>query len=69
MHVMGLIKEIKDLVWEIRKKQKNSFLPLKNKFCDWCSYKYCCILFNSPQKVQQILEEHKKNGSDRKQSN
>jgi putative RecB family exonuclease len=44
-------------VWRIRKKKKDEFPPMQNKFCDWCEYKPACPLFHDQCTVQRKLDE------------
>jgi CRISPR/Cas system-associated exonuclease Cas4 (RecB family) len=39
-------KVIVDDIWTIRKLKKEQLCAQKNEFCDWCTYKYLCPLFN-----------------------
>ena len=55
------INEIKEQVWKIRKKTKEQFLPIKNKFCNWCQFKRACPLFVDNFTVQKIIQENHEN--------
>jgi ATP-dependent helicase/DNAse subunit B len=58
-HQAAFLKEVRNLVWAIRKKTKDAFSPIKNKFCDWCGFRYACGLFNDPVTVQKVLNENR----------
>jgi len=50
------LRELKERVWEIRKKKKEELNPSLNQFCDWCQYKELCPEFGGTSKM---LEEAK----------
>lgn len=58
-HEASFLKEVKNLVWAIRKKTADSFSPMQNKFCGWCGFKYCCPLFTDVINVQKAINENK----------
>ncbi len=64
-HETKFLKKIKDTVWQIRKKTKKEFLPKPNKFCDWCGFKYACVLFNTQANVDKIIAEHRKSQAEK----
>jgi RecB family exonuclease len=53
------IKSVVDDVWTIRKCKKDDLYPTKNDFCNWCSYKSICPLYNDPEVVKGRLDECK----------
>ena len=56
------IKSVVDDVWKIRKAKKLDLFPMRNKFCNWCSYKSLCPEFTTTCLVEQRLTEAKKKG-------
>jgi len=53
------IKSIIDEVWTIRKCKSDDLYPSKNEFCQWCSYKSICPLYNDVEVVKGRLDECK----------
>ena len=53
------IQEIKNEVWTIRKKSKADFLPIRNRFCDWCGFKYVCPIFTDQPTINKLITENK----------
>ena len=53
------IKSVVDDVWTIRKCKSDDLYPSKNDFCNWCSYKSICPLYNDPEVVKGRLDECK----------
>ena len=54
-HVKGVVED----VWKIRKSKKNDLVPMKNQYCNWCSYKSLCPEFTETCLVEQRLREAK----------
>jgi len=54
------IKSVVDDVWKIRKAKKADLCPMRNQFCNWCSYKSLCPVFTEGTLVEQRLKEAKK---------
>jgi hypothetical protein len=42
------------------KSKKADMCPMQNQYCNWCSYKYVCPLFNPQDVVAKRLDEIKK---------
>lgn len=57
--IHNYLKNIVEEVWRIRKLKKVEFCPSENKFCNWCSYKSICPVFNSPNEVEGRLKTRK----------
>ncbi len=53
-------------IWEIRKNKKTDFPFTKNRYCNWCSYRIYCPLFNDPNTIQHRLDEAIKKKPDQK---
>jgi putative RecB family exonuclease len=57
-------------VWEIRKKKKDEFRPIRNNFCKWCGYQSLCPEFNDQmvvnKRVQKLDEEKRKKSNKNK---
>ena len=46
-----------DRVWDIRKRKKDDFHPVINRFCDWCGYKDICPAQGAdPVKAEKLIE-------------
>jgi len=60
VQIHNYIKTIVDEVWRIRKLKKTDFCASENKFCNWCSYKQLCPIFNDPHTVNSRLDERAK---------
>ena len=56
----SFLKEVRNLVWSIRKKKKEEFSASRNKFCNWCQFYYCCPLYNTPEQAAHNINEAKK---------
>ena len=54
------IRAVVDDVWKIRKSKKVDLVPMRNQFCNWCSYKSLCPEFTEHCLIEQRLEEAKK---------
>ena len=54
------IKAVVNDVWKIRKAKKEDLVPMRNQFCNWCSYKSLCTEFNECSLVEHRLTEAKK---------
>ena len=54
------IKAVVNDVWKIRKAKKEDLVPMRNQFCNWCSYKSLCTEFNECSLVEHRLSEAKK---------
>ena len=60
------VKSVVDDVWKIRKAKKVDLCPMRNQFCNWCSYKSLCPVFTQGVLIEQRLveamkrKEHKK---------
>lgn len=52
------LKEVKDKMWQIRKKKGCDFFASRNIFCNWCGYKGVCPIFNNPIAIKSRLDEH-----------
>lgn len=64
--ILAESKQTANTVWEIRKKKKTDFPFKKNQFCNWCSYRIYCDLFNDSFTVNQRLTEAKEKKSSQK---
>lgn len=54
------LTELKNKIWEIRKKKGDQFPPSLNQFCDWCQYKTLCPEFGgTPQMLVEAREIEK----------
>jgi ATP-dependent helicase/DNAse subunit B len=62
--VSKFIQDIKNEVWTIRKKSKTDFQPIRNRFCDWCGFKYLCPLFTDQNTITKLIREHKESTKD-----
>jgi len=59
-HVNMFLKDQKNKIWDIRKRKKEDFPPMVNRFCDWCGYKDICPAQGAdPVKAQKLIEEAK----------
>jgi RecB family exonuclease len=54
------IRAVVDDVWKIRKSKKVDLLPIRNQYCNWCSYKSLCPEFTETCLIEHRLEEAKK---------
>ena len=54
------IKAVIDDVWKIRKSKKQDLVPMRNQFCNWCSYKSLCPEFTEGCLIEKRLDEAKK---------
>tara|TARA_A100001515_G_scaffold138741_1_gene132596 strand:+ start:352 stop:1038 length:687 start_codon:yes stop_codon:yes gene_type:complete len=54
------IKAVVNDVWKIRKAKKADLVPMRNQFCNWCSYKSLCPEFTECSLIEQRLTEAKK---------
>jgi CRISPR/Cas system-associated exonuclease Cas4 (RecB family) len=61
--VSKFIQDIKNEVWTIRKKAKADFQPIRNRFCDWCGFKYVCPLFTDQNTIIRLIQENKETRS------
>jgi len=57
--INSYLRTIIDEVWRIRKLKKDDFCAQENQFCNWCSYKSLCPIFNQPYDIQKRLNERK----------
>jgi CRISPR/Cas system-associated exonuclease Cas4 (RecB family) len=62
--VSKFIQDIKNEVWTIRKKSKTDFQPIRNRFCDWCGFKYLCPMFTDQNTITRLIREHKESVKD-----
>jgi len=53
------VKSVVDDVWKIRKAKKADLCPMRNQFCNWCSYKSLCPVFTEDTLIQKRLDEVK----------
>jgi len=53
------IKAVVDDVWKIRKAKKTDLVPIRNQFCNWCSYKSLCPEFTENCLIERRLDEIK----------
>jgi putative RecB family exonuclease len=57
-HIALFLNAQKGKVWDIRKRKKDDFHPVTNRFCDWCGYKGLCPAYGAdPNKVDELIEE------------
>jgi putative RecB family exonuclease len=57
-HISLFLNAQKSKVWDIRKRKKDDFHPVTNRFCDWCGYKDICPAYGAdPKKVDIMIEE------------
>ena len=54
------VRSVVDDVWKIRKSKKCDLVPIRNQYCNWCSYKSLCPEFTENTLIQQRLDEVKK---------
>tara|TARA_R110000744_G_scaffold186985_5_gene306429 strand:+ start:259 stop:1059 length:801 start_codon:yes stop_codon:yes gene_type:complete len=63
------LRELKERVWEIRKKKKEDLNPSLNQFCDWCQYKTLCPEFGgTPKMLEEAKAAEKIKKAERKKS-
>ena len=62
-HVRSVVED----VWKIRKSKKTDLVPIRNQYCNWCSYKSLCPEFTEScliehrlQEIKEIKEEKKR---------
>tara|TARA_R110000824_G_scaffold235635_6_gene424445 strand:+ start:2320 stop:3138 length:819 start_codon:yes stop_codon:yes gene_type:complete len=56
-HVAMFLKDQKGKVWDIRKRKKDDFHPVVNRFCDWCGYKDICPAQGAdPVQAEKLIE-------------
>jgi len=55
--IVAHIKNVVEDVWKIRKAKTEDLTPTENDFCNWCSYKSICPLFNEIEDVKKRLDE------------
>ena len=53
------IRSVVDDVWKIRKSKKVDLKPLRNQYCNWCSYKSLCPEFTEECLIKHRLDELK----------
>ena len=53
------IKHVIDDVWKIRKSKKPDLVPLRNQFCNWCTYKSLCPEFTENCLIEKRIDELK----------
>ena len=59
--------ELKNKIWDIRKRKTTDFPPVTNRFCDWCGYKDICPSFNSkPGVLAKAIDEAKEERQSKK---
>jgi len=58
------IKHVIDDVWKIRKAKKPELVPIRNQFCNWCSYKSLCPEFTSTCLIEKRIDELKSKKED-----
>jgi len=46
-------------IWAVRKKKKDEFPAMENKFCNWCEYKKMCPVHVDEYQVSIRIEEQK----------
>ena len=54
-HVRSVVED----VWRIRKSKKVDLVPMRNQYCNWCSYKSLCPEFTEGFVIQTRLDEAK----------
>lgn len=59
-------KKTTNTIWEIRKRKATEFPFTKNKYCNRCSYRKYCDLFNDPMIANQRIQEAKDSRSNQK---
>ena len=57
--IAAYLRKKVDEVWKIRKSKTEDMCAMQNEFCNWCSYKYVCPLFNPGDVVKKRLDEAK----------
>ena len=53
------IRAVVDDVWKIRKAKKVDLVPMRNQFCNWCSYKSLCPEFTETCIIEKRIQEIK----------
>ena len=53
------VKAVVNDVWKIRKSKKDDLVPIRNQYCNWCSYKSLCPEFTESCLIEQRLTEAK----------
>lgn len=53
------VRSVVDDVWKIRKSKKGDLVPIRNQYCNWCSYKSLCPEFTENALIEQRLDEVK----------
>tara|TARA_R110000824_G_scaffold351071_1_gene537997 strand:+ start:23634 stop:24398 length:765 start_codon:yes stop_codon:yes gene_type:complete len=53
------IRSVVDDVWKIRKAKKVDLVPMRNQFCNWCSYKSLCPEFTETCIIEKRIQEIK----------
>lgn len=56
----AFLKDVRNLVWSIRKKTKEQFLPIKNQWCNWCPFLYLCPMYHTTEEISFIRENIEK---------
>lgn len=51
------LKELERDIWSIRKAKKEDLVARENEFCNWCTKKYYCPIFCSPQDSKKRIDE------------
>lgn len=49
--------KLKNQIWEIRKKKKDEFKVMPNKFCNWCGIKGVCPSFHTADEIAKTLKD------------
>jgi putative RecB family exonuclease len=53
------VRSVVDDVWKIRKAKKADLHPMRNQFCNWCSYKSLCPEFTETCVIEKRIQEMK----------
>jgi len=55
--IRGFVKELEADARKIQRAKKEELVPRENEFCFWCTKRYYCPIFNSPQDSAKRIEE------------
>ncbi len=58
------IRSVVDDVWKIRKSKKDDLVPIRNQYCNWCSYKSLCPEFTESCLIKHRIDEMKNSKKD-----
>ena len=58
--IFAHVKSVVEDVWKIRKAKKQDLCPMRNQYCNWCSYKSLCPEFTEQSLIEHRIQELKK---------